>query len=276
MRLICFLSDFGLGDDFVGLCKGVMLRIAPGATVVDLTHEVPGFGVEAGAEILEHATQYMPEEIVYLAVVDPGVGTERRALALKTVSGALLVGPDNGLLTPAAEALGGISDVVSLTNVDYHLYPVSHTFHGRDIFSPAAAHLASGLDLRQLGEAVDPASLMHMEPPGARKEGSATIVATIIGVDRYGNARLSAAVEEAGFEFGAQLLVEAGEGEMPVRYVSTFGHSKVGDLVLVPDSHQRLSLSVNNGNAAQALLLKVGGWVRLTLLEEDAGSDAAP
>lgn len=276
MRLICFLSDFGLGDDFVGLCKGVMLRIAPGATVVDLTHEVPGFGVEAGAEILEHATQYMPEEIVYLAVVDPGVGTERRALALKTVSGALLVGPDNGLLTPAAEALGGISDVVSLTNADYHLQPVSHTFHGRDIFSPAAAHLASGLDLKQLGEAVDPASLMHMEPPGARKEGPATIVATIIGVDRYGNARLSAAVEEAGFEFGAQLLVEAGEGEMPVRYVSTFGHSKVGDLVLVPDSHQRLSLSVNNGNAAQALLLKVGGRVRLTLLEEDAGSDAAP
>ncbi len=276
MRPICFLSDFGLGDDFVGLCKGVMLRIAPEATVVDLTHEVPGFGVEAGAEILEHATRYMPEKIIYLAVVDPGVGTERRALALKTASGALLVGPDNGLLTPAAEALGGISDAVGLTNADYHLRPVSHTFHGRDIFSPAAAHLASGLDLRQLGEAVDPTSLVHMEPPGARKEGPGTIVATIIGVDRYGNARLSAAVEEAGFKFDAQLLVEAGEGEMPVRYVSTFGHSKVGDLVLVPDSHQRLSLSVNNGNATQALLLKVGGRVRLTLLENGTGSDAGP
>ncbi len=274
MRPICFLSDFGLGDDFVGLCKGVMLRIAPEATVVDLTHEVPGFAVEAGAEILEHATRYMPEEMVYLAVVDPGVGTERRALALRTANGALLVGPDNGLLTPAAEALGGISDAVELTNADYHLRPVSHTFHGRDIFSPAAAHLASALDLRQLGEAVDPASLVHMEPPGARKEGPDTIIATIIGVDRYGNARLSAAVEEAGFEFGTQLLVEAGEGEMPIRYVSTFGHSKVGDLVLVPDSHQRLSLSVNNGNAAQALLLKVGGRVRLTLLEDGTGNDA--
>ena len=276
MRSICFLSDFGLGDDFVGLCKGVMLRIAPGATVVDLTHEVPGFGVEAGAEILEHATRYMPEDTVYLAVVDPGVGTERHALALRTANGALLVGPDNGLLTPAAEALGGISDAVALTNADYHLRPVSHTFHGRDIFSPAAAHLASGLDLRQLGEAVSPSSLVRMKPPGARKEGSDTIAATIIGVDRYGNARLSAAVEEAGFAFGARLLVEAGEGEMPVRYVPTFGHSKVGDLVLVPDSHQRLSLSVNNGNAAQALLLKIGGRVRLTLLEDGAGSDAAP
>ncbi len=276
MRPICFLSDFGLGDDFVGLCKGVMLRIAPGATIIDLTHEVPGFGVEAGAEILEHATHYMPEDVVYLAVVDPGVGTERHALALRTANGALLVGPDNGLLTPAAEALGGISDAVALTNADYHLRPVSHTFHGRDIFSPAAAYLASGLDLRQLGEAVGPASLVRVEPPGTQKEGSDTIVATIIGVDRYGNARLSAAVKEAGFAFGARLLVESGEGEMPVRYVPTFGHSKVGDLVLVPDSHQRLSLSVNNGNAAQALLLRVGGRVRLTLLEDGAGSDAAP
>ncbi len=162
MRSICFLSDFGLGDDFVGLCKGVMLRIAPGATVIDLTHEVPGFGVEAGAEILEHATRYMPEDIVYLAVVDPGVGTERHALALRTAHGAFLVGPDNGLLTPAAEALGGISHAVALTNADYHLRPVSHTFHGRDIFSPAAAHLASGLDLRQLGEPVVPTSLVRV------------------------------------------------------------------------------------------------------------------
>jgi hypothetical protein len=276
MRPICFLSDFGLGDDFVGLCKGVMLRIAPGAMIVDLTHEVPGFGVEAGAEILEHASHYMPEDIVYLAIVDPGVGTERRALALRTANGAILVGPDNGLLTPAAEALGGILDVVELTNEDYHVQPVSHTFHGRDIFSPAAAHLAMGLDLRQLGETVDPISLVHIESPSARQEGSDTIVSTIIGIDRYGNARLSAAVEESGFAFGAQLLVEAGEGEMPIRYVPTFGHSKVGDLVLVPDSHQRLSLSVNNGNAAQALLLKIGGRVRLTLLEDGAGSDAAP
>ena len=112
MRPICFLSDFGLADDFVGTCKGVMLRIAPGVSIVDLTHEVPGFEVEAGAEILQHATRYMPDDVVYLAVVDPGVGTERRALALRTESGALLVGPDNGLLVPAAESLGGISAAV--------------------------------------------------------------------------------------------------------------------------------------------------------------------
>jgi S-adenosylmethionine hydrolase len=139
MRPICFLSDFGLADDFVGTCKGVMLGIAPGVAIVDLTHEVPGFAVEAGAEILHHATRYMPEDAIFLAVVDPGVGTERRALALRTENGALMVGPDNGLLVPAAEALGGVSQVALLTDERYQVHPVSNTFHGRDVFAPAAA-----------------------------------------------------------------------------------------------------------------------------------------
>ena len=271
VRTICFLSDYGLSDDFVGLCKGVMLRVAPGVTIVDLTHEVPGFGVAAGVEILEHATRYMPDNAVYLGIVDPGVGTERRALALSSAGGALLVGPDNGLLVPAAESLGGIVNAVSLTNADYHVQPVSSTFHGRDIFAPAAAYLAAGLDVRCLGEPVDPASLAHVEPISAKKEGSNTITATIIDVDRYGNARLSMTEEEADLELGMQLKIEAAEGgEIPVRYVETFGHSKVGDLVLVPDSHQRLSLSVNQGNASRALGLEAGDRMRLTLLKSGA------
>ncbi len=275
VRPICFLSDYGLGDDFVGLCKGVVLRIAPGAAIVDLTHEVPGFGVVAGAEILEHATRYMPDNAVYLAIVDPGVGTDRRALALSSAGGALLVGPDNGLLVPAAESLGGIADAVSLTNADYHVHPVSSTFHGRDIFAPTAARLASGLDLRSLGEPVDPASLSRVEVIGVKKESANTIAATVLSVDRYGNARLSAAEGEAGLEFGMQLKVQVGGGsEVPIRYVETFGHSKVGDLVLVPDSHRRLSLSVNQGNASRALRLEVGDQVRLTLLENDPERDA--
>jgi S-adenosylmethionine hydrolase len=268
VRPICFLSDFGLGDDFVGLCKGVMLGIAPQATVIDLTHQVSGFAVEEGAEILEHATRYMPEKTIYLAIVDPGVGTERRALALSTTGGDLLVGPDNGLLIPAAEALGGIESAVSLTNADYHLRPVSNTFHGRDVFSPATAYLATGLSPSKLGEVVDPASLARVKLPGIERAGPNTFSVTIIGVDRYGNARLSATAEEFGLRFGALLRVEAAEnGEMPVRYVETFGHSKVGDLVLVPDSHRRLSLSVNKGHAFRALGLKAGARVRLTLLE---------
>ena len=115
-RVICFLSDFGLGDDYVGVCKGVISSLLPSANVVDLAHELPGFGLEYGSEVLEHATRYMPADAVYLAVIDPGVGTMRRALALRTTGGASLVGPDNGLLIPAAETLGGVEEAVSLTD----------------------------------------------------------------------------------------------------------------------------------------------------------------
>ena len=261
MRPICFLSDFGLADDFVGTCKGVMLRIAPGLAIVDLTHEVPGFAVETGAEILQHATRYMPAETVYLAVVDPGVGTKRRELALRSESGALLVGPDNGLLVCAAEALGGISEAVALADRSYHLHPISNTFHGRDVFAPVAAHLAAGVEISDLGEAVELSSLERLSPASARAgEGFDTL---IISIDRFGNARLSVTQKESGLEYGDALKVDAGDGEMSVRYVETFGSAKAGELVLVPDSHWRLSLAINKGSAAQALTLKVGGKVRL-------------
>jgi S-adenosylmethionine hydrolase len=265
MRPICFLSDFGLSDDFVGTCKGVMLRIAPGVTIVDLTHEVPGFEVEAGAEILQHATRYMPADTVYLAVVDPGVGTKRRELALRTESGALLVGPDNGLLVPAAGSLGGISAACALTEERFHLHPVSSTFHGRDVFAPVAAQLAAGVGLSDLGVPVDPSSLVRLGPANVRIDEGAGLVTHIISVDRFGNARLSIMQEESGLEYGDALKVDAGDGGMAVRYVETFGSAKAGELVLVPDSHWRLSLAISKGSAAQALALEIGGKVRLIL-----------
>ncbi|MDQ4127905.1 MAG: SAM-dependent chlorinase/fluorinase [Actinomycetota bacterium] len=260
---MCFLSDFGLVDDFVGTCKGVMIGIAPGVTIVDLTHDVPTFAVEAGAEILQHATRYMPANTVYLAVVDPGVGTERRELALRTEGGALLVGPDNGLLVPAAESLGGVSEAVVLTDERYHLKPISNTFHGRDVFAPIAAHLAAGAELSALGQAVDPSSLLWLDPPGALSDAGEDLVGRIISIDRFGNARLSLSQEESGLEYDDDLKVDVGDGRMSVRYVETFGSAKDGELVLVPDSHWRLSLAVNKGNAAQALALRIGGMVRL-------------
>jgi len=263
MRPVCFLSDFGLADDFAGTCKGVMLRVAPGVSIVDLTHEVPGFAVETGAEILQHATRYMPADTVYLAVVDPGVGTERRELALLTESGALLVGPDNGLLVQAAESLGGISGAFALTDKSYHLHPISNTFHGRDVFAPVAAHLAAGAELSDLGKAVEPSSLTRLSPASARAGTGEGFETRIISIDRFGNARLSVMQEESGLEYGDALKVDAGDGEMSVRYVETFGSAKAGELVLVPDSHWRLSLAINKGSAAQALTLKVGGEVRL-------------
>lgn len=202
MRPVCFLSDFGLADDFVGTCKGVMLGIAPGLQIVDLTHDVPGFAVETAAEILHHATRYMPEDAVYLAVVDPGVGTERRGLAIGTEGGALLVGPDNGLLAPAAGALGGVSEVFTLTNPDYHVHPVSSTFHGRDVFSPAAAHLASGTGISELGEAVEPSGMARFDPAKKTSASEDGLAAGIISIDRYGNARLSLMQEDLDLAYG--------------------------------------------------------------------------
>ena len=269
MRPICFLSDFGLADDFVGTCKGVMLSIAPGVSVVDFTHEVPTFGVEVGAEILQHATRYMPADAIYLAVVDPGVGTERRALALRTESDAVLVGPDNGLLVPAASSLGGILEAGLLTNERYHVHPVSNTFHGRDVFAPAAAHLAAGVGLLELGEAADPSSLVSFSPPDGEEAAAAGegLAARIIAIDHYGNARLSVTQERSGLEYGTDLKVDVGDSEISVRYVETLGSAKAGELVLVPDSHWRLSLAINKGNAARALRLKIGARVLLAPTE---------
>ena len=271
MRPICFLSDFGLADDFVGTCKGVMHRIAAGVSVVDLTHEVPDFGVETGAELLQHATGYMPADAVYLAVVDPGVGTARRGIALLTENGAMLVGPDNGLLIGAAESLGGISAAVALTEERFHLHPVSNTFHGRDIFAPAAAHLVAGVGLQDLGRDVDPASLSRLGTESQPPDRDGGLATRILSLDHFGNARLSVTTEQAGLEYGAALGVDAGDGEMSVRYVETFGSAGAGELVLVPDSQWRLSLAINKGNAAQALALRVGGKVRLVPAEDHDG-----
>jgi len=275
MRPICFLSDFGLADDFVGTCKGVMVSIAPGIQILDLTHEIPGFKVEAGAEILQHATRYMPAEAVYLAIVDPGVGTKRRGVALRTSSEAFLVGPDNGLLLSAAEAMGGAVEAVALTNDNYHLQPVSNTFHGRDVFAPTAAHLAAGVEIGEVGEEIDPISLVDMQVPDAADgDRDAGFSAHIISIDRYGNARLSVLEDRAGFGYGSTVKVDAGDGNMAVQYVETFGSAKAGELILVPDSHWRLSLAINRGSAAQALSLKVGGRVRIQPPDgpEDAGA----
>jgi len=243
----------------------VMLGVASGLTIVDLTHNVPGFAVDVGAEILEHATRYMPADAVYLAVVDPGVGTERRPMALRTGRDALLVGPDNGLLPPAAESLGGVAEAVVLDNPDYHVHPVSNTFHGRDVFSPAAAHLAAGTTtLARLGRELSPASLVRLEEPENHGASGETMEAGIISIDRFGNARLSVFYEDSGLQYGDWMRIDAGDGQMFVRYVETFGSSKAGELVLVPDSHWRLSLCINRGNASQALALRRGGRVRLT------------
>jgi S-adenosyl-L-methionine hydrolase (adenosine-forming) len=270
MRPICFISDYGITGVLVGTCKGVMMSIAPQTTIIDVTHSVAGFDVIRGAETLRHATRYMPEDAVYLAVVDPGDKTKRRALAAEVRSGAYLVGPDNGLLLPAAEALGGMVRAVHLTNPRYHVQPVSNTFHGRDVFSPVAAHLAAGVALDDLGDEADPASMASIDFPGFRRERDGGLTAEIIDIDRFGNARLSVMQEDVDLSYDTPLEIGVRDESMDARYVETFGASETGDLVLVPDSHWRLSLAVNRGNAARALLLSVGDEVRIDPSEEPA------
>ena len=263
MRPICFISDYGLTDALVGTCKGVMLGVAPGATIIDVTHTIPGFDVIRGAETLRHATRYMPEDSVYLTVVDPGEKSKRRALAIEVRSGAYLVGPDNGILLPAAKALGGIVRAVQLTNPQYHMHPVSSAFHGRDVFSPVAAHLAVGANLDDLGEGVTPASMVFFDFPGFRREQGGGVAAEIINIDRFGNARLSVMQEDLDLQYGTPLRIGVRDEVIEARYVKTFGSAEDGDLVAVPDSHWRLSLAVNRGNAARALQLSVGQEIRL-------------
>jgi S-adenosylmethionine hydrolase len=269
MRPICFISDYGLTDVLVGTCKGVMNDVAPGATIIDVTHTVPEFDVIRGAETLRHATRYMPEDSVHLAVVDPGDKTKRHALAAEVRSGAYLVGPDNGILLPAAEALGGIVRAVQLTNPRYHVHPISSAFHGRDVFSPVAAHLAAGANLADLGEGVTPASMVSLDFPGFRREPGGGVAAEIINIDRFGNARLSVMQEDLDLPYNTPLKIGLRDEIIEARYVETFGSAEDGDLVAVSDSHWRLSLAVNKGNAARALLLSVGEKIRL---EPSAGT----
>jgi len=154
-RPIVFLTDYGLADEFVGICHGVIARIAPEAHVIDLSHAITRQEVLQGALVLARATDYLPEDAVYVAVVDPGVGSDRRAIAVEASSGAVLVGPDNGLLSMAWEALGGARRAFEITSGSVMLPTPSKTFHGRDVFTPAAAHLASGTPIEDVGPAVD-------------------------------------------------------------------------------------------------------------------------
>ncbi|MBM3816345.1 MAG: SAM-dependent chlorinase/fluorinase, partial [Actinobacteria bacterium] len=187
---ISFLSDYGLRDEFVGIVKGVIADIAPHARVIDLTHEVPPFDVRAGSLALARCISYVPSGIV-LAVVDPGVGTARRGVAVSVGEGrGVLIGPDNGLLSMGTALAGGADAAVVLNNPQYHLEAPGATFAGRDIFAPAAAHLCNGVPLAELGEAVDPNLLLPGVVPLSRTEGDETI-AEVTWIDRYGNCQLN-------------------------------------------------------------------------------------
>jgi S-adenosylmethionine hydrolase len=266
---IVFLSDFGLGDEFVGTCHGVVARLAPDARIIDLTHGVPRGDVLRGAIMLRGALPYVPEDAILLAVVDPGVGTDRRPLAVRTAGGRLLVGPDNGLLSPAWASLGEVETAVEVASPSVVLEPISATFHGRDVFAPAAAHLATGEDLRRLGPEVDLGSLVRLDvPSAAAADGS--LRAPVLSVDAFGNVQLAATevdLGRAGLREALDLVVRAGRESLPAARGRTYAAVQEGALVVLVDSSGWLAVASNRGDAATMLRVAPGDEVEISGVE---------
>jgi len=259
-----FLTDYGLEDGFVAACHGVAARIAPTAKVIDITHLVQPGDVRKGAAVMAQTVGFLPPA-VHVAVVDPGVGTARRAIAV-AAGGSILVGPDNGLLSWAISALGGPEMAIQLTNGEMWLNPVSATFHGRDIFMPVAAHLAAGAELSTAGEQIAVADLVALPAPTSRlHDGEAE--GEVMSVDRFGNVQLSIPASDAGrlgIGIGSAVVVRCGRRQLTVPYLDTFAAGAPGEIVAFTDSAGLISLAINAGDAAQQLGLPPGAHVRLS------------
>lgn len=258
--VISFLSDYGLGDDFVGVCHGVIARICPAARVIDLTHGIARHDVQSGALLLAGAIDYLPLG-VHLAVVDPDVGAARRAIALRTGDGRMMVGPDNGLLWPAAERAGGVAEAVDIAHSPWRLEPVSATFHGRDLFAPVAAHLATGTALADAGDPLEAAQLVRLElpTPGSR---DGAILAHVLHIDRFGNVQLDLSHEflaQSELRLGRGVLLRVpGGAEHAAQYVRTFADLPAGQLLVYEDAQRLLAVAVSHGDAARRLGVRAG------------------
>jgi hypothetical protein len=285
-RHLSFLTDYGLDDGFVAACHGVAARIAPDATIIDVTHLVPPGDIRRGAAVLAQTVPYLPPA-VHVAVVDPGVGTARRGVAV-AAGESVFVGPDNGLLSWAVTAAGGAARAVSLTNRALWLDRAAATFHGRDIFMPAAAHLARGTELAAAGEEIDVASLVMLPPPRRRVRGGnpagtgaggtpaaadAIAEGEVLTVDRFGNVQLSIAAADAvtiGLQPGGTAVISAGGRRLVLPYREMFGAVAPGEVLAFTDSAGLMSIAVNGGNAAQQLSLRPGTAVSVSAAGEGA------
>ncbi|HEX6761831.1 MAG TPA: SAM-dependent chlorinase/fluorinase [Gaiellaceae bacterium] len=263
MQTITFLTDFGLQDDFVGTCHGVIATIAPEARVIDLTHGIEPQAVLQGALVLRNAIRHTPVG-VHLAVVDPDVGGNRRAIAVEAVGGRMFVGPDNGLLLLAADEFG-IDAVHELADARYRLADVSRTFHARDIFAPAAAHLACGVPIAELGPRLDPADLVRIELP--RPEvGRTQVHATVLIVDRFGNVATNvrrAEIDALACEEGERVEVRLQLDRYFAVLAGTFADAPPGELILYEDSYGLMTLAISKGNAARLAGVSAGDELRI-------------
>jgi len=254
-RTIVFLSDFGYRNEWVGICHAVMNRIAPGSPIVDLSHGVPPLDVRNGALLLVDSLPYLATDAILLAIVDPSVGRDRD-LALETEDGRLVVGPDNGLLAPAAGALGGVRRAVEITSPQVVLTPVSPSFHARDVLAPAAAHLAAGAALDTLGPAVDRATLAQMTIPEPTVERG-KIECEVLDLNRFGNVLLNvreADLAASGLGEDGDVQIDATSGSARAQRVSTYGDVESGEWGLIVDPRGwALVIRGNPANAAEGL-----------------------
>jgi S-adenosyl-L-methionine hydrolase (adenosine-forming) len=251
--LVTFLSDFGLDDELVGVCKGVIAGIAPSAAVVDLSHGIQPQDVRAGAAALAAAVGYFPQAI-HLAVVDPGVGGSRAPIILSSADGSLLVGPDNGLLQPAAALLGGATTCRRISNPALMLQSLSATFHGRDIFSPAVGHLANGVPMEQFGPPLPLDGLVELFLALAERHGD-HLHAEVRRVDGFGNLQLNVAgrqLRELGLRPGSSVGLCLARRGVVARWAETYSEVAVGEPVLAQDSQGLVAASLRNGSAATA------------------------
>jgi S-adenosyl-L-methionine hydrolase (adenosine-forming) len=262
-RPITFLSDYGYEDEFAGVCRAVISQIAPGAPLIDLTHGIGRQDVRQGAIALANALPSCPPG-VHLAVVDPGVGSDRRAVAVAAAEGRFLVGPDNGLLSRALDRLGGAQGAVEISRSPFRLEPVSATFHGRDLFAPVAAHLSLGAHLDEAGEEIDPETLSTLDLPAPRIGDE--VVAHAIHLDGYGNVTLdldAAMLADGPLRPGEALDIRAPDGRFEGTWARTFADVHRGDVLLFEDSSGALALAVSGGSAAGLLNLEPEGEVTL-------------
>jgi S-adenosylmethionine hydrolase len=271
---VSFLTDYGLEDEFVGVVKSVLRDMAPHALVVDLTHGIRPFDVRGGSLALARAIPYVPDGVV-LAVVDPGVGTARRALAIEVAGGAgVLLGPDNGLLAPAVAIAGGADRAVELTNPEHHLAAPGATFAGRDVFAPAAAHLCNGGELTDLGPLVDSSLLMPgmVALPRAEADG---LHAEVLWVDRFGNCQLNVSPEDLapGVDVWA---VSIGDERRAAKLATSFRELGPGSVGLVLDSQGMYALAFDQRSAAHELHLATGDAVVLAEFDDAPPGASAP
>ncbi len=265
---VWFLSDYGLEDEFVGVVKAVVRAIAPHVTVGDVTHSIPAHDIRAGALALARSMQYLTlAPAVVLAVVDPGVGSDRRAVAVEAGGengdgpGAILVGPDNGLLAPAVAMAGGARRAVSLTNEEYHLPAPGPTFAGRDVFAPAAAHLCTGVDLAELGELVDPITLLPGIMPLSRQEDGA-VTGEVLWVDRFGNIQLNVDPDDLLLMDDPLVLVSGEKTRKAIR-VRSYSELRSGQIGLVTDSYGLVSIALDRRSASEELRIATGDAVTI-------------